>query len=129
VSWGALLGVPMNRNSWTTPFGLAFLVGSVAALIAGYATGSGMRGGSELNMAVPSLNAAEPYVDENALIAANREPAAPVAPAPSVQAPAASPTQPPASSAETRQSGDDAASARAAELSMIDAAGSERRKR
>jgi hypothetical protein len=77
------MGAVMNRNSWTSPFGLAFLVGSLAALVAGFFTGAGMRGGSELNVVVPMLNnAAEPYVDENALIAANREPVPPPAPAP-----------------------------------------------
>jgi hypothetical protein len=96
----------MTRNSWTTPFGLAFLVGSVAALVAGYFTGAGMRGAtiSELNMAnAAAFNSAEPYVDENALVAANREPTAPPPPAPAVQAPAA---QPPAST-DTREVADD----------------------
>ena len=89
----------MNRNSWTSPFGLAFLVGSLAALVAGFATGSGMRAGTELNMATPSMNLTEPYVDENALIAANREPTAPATPPPAAtQAPAPSPDTTPAPS-------------------------------
>ena len=90
------MGASMNRNSWTSPFGLAFLVGSLAALVAGFFTGAGMRGGSELNLASPMLNnMAEPYVDENALVAANREPAAPEPPPTPVQA-APAPEPPPA---------------------------------
>ena len=92
------MGASMNRNSWTSPFGLAFLVGSLAALVAGFATGSGMRGGSELNMTEPgnlSLNLVEPYVDENALVAANREPApTAAAPPPPVASPAPEEVEP-----------------------------------
>jgi hypothetical protein len=72
----------VKRNVWTSPFGLAFIIGSLAALVAGYFTGAGMSG-SGANMALTNYNMAadnlaEPYPDENALIAANREPAAPV---------------------------------------------------
>jgi hypothetical protein len=71
-----------------------------------------MRGGtiSELNLTnAAAFNSTEPYVDENALIAANREPTAPPPTAPAVQAPAAPVVQPPAST-ETRQGADDSTS-------------------
>jgi hypothetical protein len=94
----------VKRNVWTSPFGLAFIIGSIAALIAGYFAGAGMSGG-ETNMALANYNMAadnfaEAYPDENALIAANREPSAPppapqAAPPPSVAAPAPTPTPAP----------------------------------
>lgn len=76
-----------KRSAWATPFGLAFIVGTAAALVAGYYTGAGMRGGDFGNIATTDINLsdnlAEAYPDENALIAANREPApAPVAATP-----------------------------------------------
>jgi hypothetical protein len=67
----------MRRNIWTTPFGLAFMIGSAFALVAGYAYGRNF-----VSVAVTDLNVAEGYdnmsapTDENLLIEANREPAA-----------------------------------------------------
>ena len=67
----------MNKNVWTTPFGLTLLIGSGLALIAGYAYGTNILSveGNGYNAALGLENFSEAS-DENLLIEANREPAA-----------------------------------------------------
>jgi hypothetical protein len=67
----------MDRKIWTTPFGLALMIGSALALIAGYAYGTNAVYVEEnvYNAAVGPDNLSD-ALDENLLIDANREPAA-----------------------------------------------------
>ena len=66
----------MRRNVWTTPFGLALLIGSGFALILGYAYGRNVVSvpQTDYNSALGFENMSGP-TDENLLIDANREPA------------------------------------------------------
>ena len=67
----------MDRKIWTTPFGLALMIGSALALVAGYAYGTNAIS-VEANAynSIVELDNVSGTLDENLLIDANREPVA-----------------------------------------------------
>lgn len=66
----------MDRKIWTSPFGLALIIGSALALIAGYAYGTNaVYVDSNAYNAALSPDNFSGVMDENLLIEENREPA------------------------------------------------------